>query len=682
MKKLYMDVETYSDVDITVVGQALYLAHPSTFLRCLCFYTEEHGLRLIDHTTKNVILFHELISDPEYLLVAHNASMEKRALEILMGRKTDQRRWRCTMAKARACGIPGSLDGATKALKLPVQKNKDGKRLINLLCCPNKKAADKRCFTYNECPEEFEKLYTYCGDDVLATVGLDNALPNLDPTSLETWFIDQRINDQGIRFNIPLVAKAKVLIDRLAAANREALEDATAYHVSSPTQRPKFGKWLKSKGLNLLNLRANTLKKLLLVSTDLAPTLRRAIEIYQKGQKTSLSKYAKILEMTDERGIYKDLGIFNGSRTGRWTSYDIQMLNLARPKMDIPTLVKMMKECSVELFSWLYEPHVEDALSSMTRGLVIPTDDDNEFLVGDYASIENCVLAWSAGDEEKIAALERGEDLYCLAATPIFGREITKEDKDERQAGKGSELGFQYGGGINALVTTCKQFGIDIRPLCPSIIESATQAELKSAKWSYSHYRRTRAAANDLEPADEVLGIAADILKQRWRRHNQATVAYWASLQSSIIEAIRTGKVVACGKSKWFMHGVFLCCKLPSGRIMRYPYPRLREEGRRVSIEYANFDPQTKGIGRLYGGLTSENETQAIANCVERAAMIRCEHILPTRLHVHDELIVEVKKGTVEPEELADLMSAKEPWMEGLPIRVVAQRMAVYGKEV
>ncbi len=41
------------------------------------------------------------------------------------------------------------------------------------------------------------------------------------------------------------------------------------------------------------------------------------------------------------------------------------------------------------------------------------------------------------GDEQKaLDAFANGEDLYCIEASKIYGRPITKEDKEERQVGK------------------------------------------------------------------------------------------------------------------------------------------------------------------------------------------------------------------------------------------------------
>lgn len=56
-------------------------------------------------------------------------------------------------------------------------------------------------------------------------------------------------------------------------------------------------------------------------------------------------------------------------------------------------------------------------------------------------------MNWFAGQQDVVDRFARGEDPYLPMATAFYGREITKADKDERQMGKGLELGCGFGMG-------------------------------------------------------------------------------------------------------------------------------------------------------------------------------------------------------------------------------------------
>ena len=94
-----------------------------------------------------------------------------------------------------------------------------------------------------------------------------------------------------------------------------------------------------------------------------------------------------------------------------------------------------------------------------------------------------------------------------------------------------------------------------------------------------------------------------------------------------------------------------------------------------------------------------ENLVQATANDVLRAAMLRVHDDTLTvpaikayletlepyartaiSLHVHDEIGIDVPKGSYSEERLLKVMSAKEPWMVGLPISADTWRHGRYGK--
>jgi DNA polymerase len=71
-------------------------------------------------------------------------------------------------------------------------------------------------------------------------------------------------------------------------------------------------------------------------------------------------------------------------------------------------------------------------------------------MVADLSQIEARILAYLAGQEDVVEAFRaydegRGPDIYCVTASTIFGREITRDDEKERMIGKVVRLALGYG---------------------------------------------------------------------------------------------------------------------------------------------------------------------------------------------------------------------------------------------
>jgi DNA polymerase len=321
-----------------------------------------------------------------------------------------------------------------------------------------------------------------------------------------------------------------------------------------------------------------------------------------------------------------------------------------------------------------------EALSKMTRGIIVPRK-GMKFYVGDFVQIEMRVLAWSAGDLEKLALAASGVDMYKRQASHLYGVPIEDVTKDQRQAAKSGELAFQYGGGIGSMATFSKTFGVDLTPIYYDLWQSATPEEKDKAEWSYDFYMRKDPEDPLVKPA----ALAADILKQRWRRSNPITVQHWANLEAATVRAIETGEVVSCGRSQWFTNDIFLYLRLPSGRDVAYPFYYLK--GGKTERSKKSFGYKGTKDGRYqhistYGGKLAENETQAISRDILTKAILRLEGVYPVAFHAHDEIISEVPVEYDDRhfEHFKQLMAHQEAWTQGIPIAVDAKEMNRYGK--
>jgi DNA polymerase len=80
----------------------------------------------------------------------------------------------------------------------------------------------------------------------------------------------------------------------------------------------------------------------------------------------------------------------------------------------------------------------------------------------DSSQIEARTLAWLAGQDDLVEAFDRGEDVYKIMASAIYGKAISEITKDERFVGKTTILGAGYGMGAAKFRAQLKTFGVEV----------------------------------------------------------------------------------------------------------------------------------------------------------------------------------------------------------------------------
>ena len=148
------------------------------------------------------------------------------------------------------------------------------------------------------------------------------------------------------------------------------------------------------------------------------------------------------------------------------------------------------------------------------------------------------------------------------------------------------------------------------------------------------------------------------------------------------------------------MKGSFLWCRLPSGRLLCYPYPEIRSLetpwGEKDSLSYMTVvsnvkakvldDPASSGTWKrvaTYGGSLAENVTQAVARDLLAEAMTRLEasgHKIV--MHIHDEAVAEIacESDTSTLSKIEALMAVVPSWATGLPLAAEGWRGPRYRK--
>src|SRR5262249_33013594 len=98
---------------------------------------------------------------------------------------------------------------------------------------------------------------------------------------------------------------------------------------------------------------------------------------------------------------------------------------------------------------------------------------------------------------------------------------------------------------------------------------SAKRAILLSATWAAS------TAWRKFEP-ERFSDAEVEAFKKEWRAAHPAIKKFWYDVDRAACKAVRErGQVVRCGRIVFKCAGAFLFLKLPSGRKLAYPYPRI-----------------------------------------------------------------------------------------------------------
>jgi len=98
--------------------------------------------------------------------------------------------------------------------------------------------------------------------------------------------------------------------------------------------------------------------------------------------------------------------------------------------------------------------------SPLKKAIIAP--DGYVVLDSDSSQIEARTLAWLAGQDDLVEAFDKGEDVYCIMASAIYGFTVTKANTRERFVGKTTILGAGYGMGAAKFQLQLKNFGVDV----------------------------------------------------------------------------------------------------------------------------------------------------------------------------------------------------------------------------
>lgn len=637
MRVLSIDIETFSSNDLLKGGVYKYVEALDFEILLFAWSVDYGPVQLTDLTAGETLPVHvwEALTDPAVLKTAFNAQFERLCISKHYGIELPVEQWECTMVKAAMLSLPLSLKAVGAALKLKQQKDASGSALIKFFsipCTPTaRNGGRRRNFPLHDFVK-WQEFKEYCVKDVEAENAIRKKLEPFDfpEKEKELYYLDQKINDTGIRLDLELVLNAIGISDNISAALMEQARELTG--LDNPNSDAQLKSWIAlTDGTEVESLNKAAMPDVReAVSCN---TVQKVLDIRDQLSKSSVKKYQAMRDCVTGDGRAHGLLQFHGaSRTGRWSGRLIQVQNLPRIyERSIATARDVVKHGDGELLHLLYG-NVPDILSQLIRTAFIPSP-GCRFIVADFSAIELIVIAWLAGEQWVIDEYKGARKTYEMTASRMLGIPVELIDKDspERQKGKIASLACQYQGGVGALISM--------------------------------------GALNMGLTEDELPEIVS-----RWRTANPAIVELWSDMENAAIEAMdRPGNICsATHRISFIKKGSILYMQLPSGRLLAYHNAALRPgKFGRQSISYYGMNQTTKRweLTDTYGGKLAENCVQAIARDLLAEALLRLDKAgYRIAAHVHDEVILDVPEDFGSLKNVIDLMTTIPSWAAGLPL--------------
>ena len=658
MNRMFIDLETRSDADITKTGVYRYADSPCFDILLFAVSIDDAPVQVYDLAQNDIIpdnILHAL-ADHNVMKHSFNASFERVCISVWLKRNypelfhgygnpqdsvsdyLDPESWRCSMVASAYLGLPLTLAGVGAVLKLEQQKMTEGKALIRYFCVPYDTIHGVPKFrSPADAPDKWQIFKAYNKRDVETEMEIEAKISKFPvPQSVwEEYILDQKINDRGIQVDMPFVQNAIQIGDTVKKSLTEKLSDITG--LENPNSVQQMKNWLSERGLEMQSLGKKEVQEQLLT----APThIREVLQLRQQTSKSSVKKYTAMQNAVCHdhraRGMFQ---FYGANRTGREAGRIIQLQNL--PQNHLPDLEEardLVLSGDIDALDMLYED-IPDTLSQLIRTAFIPKK-GYQFIVADFSAIEARVIAWLAGETWRMKSFARGEDIYCASASRIFGVPVVKhgENGHLRQKGKVAELACGYGGSVGAM----KAMGADALGL--------SDAELKQ--------------------------IVTD-----WREASPHIVQLWWDVEAAAMKAVRQ-KISAESNGIIFSYeSGFLFVQLPGGRRLAYVKPRIGENrfgGESITYWGVGTSKRWERL-ETYSGKLVENIIQGIARDLLFYSMKTLSDCFIVG-HIHDEIIIECTKDT-SLSDICEQMSVTPEWADGLLLRADGYECNFYKKD-
>lgn len=644
MKQINIDIETYSNTDLTKAGVYKYADDPS-FSVLLFGYSIDLGPVRCIQCAKGEKIPEEIVAalqDESVLKYAFNASFERTCLSAYLGIRLSPVSWRCTMVASLYIGLPGSLASVGAVLGLEKQKLTEGNDLIKYFSMPCKPTKTNGYRTRNlpqHDPEKWDAFVRYNIRDVETEMGIAKKVSRF-PVPDYVWgqyILDQRINDTGVAIDMILAQQAIECDEECRSRYFTRAQELTG--LENPNSPIQLKEWLESQGVTVESLAKKEVKELLATADG---DVKELLQLRQLLSKSSVKKYTamEVCCCSDCRA-HGLLQFYGANRTGRWAGRLVQVQNLPQNHIsDLEVARNLIRNGCFEAAEILYDS-VPDLLSQLIRTAFVPKE-GCKFVVADFSAVEARALSWMAGEKWRMDVFAENGDIYCASASQMFGVPVEKHgvNGELRQKGKIAELALGYGGSTGAMVAM------------GALDQGLTEDELKP-------------------------------IVDSWRQTNPKIVQLWWEIDKAAITAVKDKKPIRVKCFTFHYESGFLIATLPSGRSLYYAKPRImRNEYDRDSLTYEGV-----GTGKRweriesYGPKIIENLTQALCRDLLAEAMQRLSNAgYRIVMHVHDEVVIEAPMDA-DVETVCKIMAQTPSWAQGLVLNAAGYECMFYQKD-
>ena len=536
------------------------------------------------------------------LALAHNAVFDGFIMSHHFGIKP--KGWLDTLSMGRALhgtNVGGSLAVLAEHYGIGV-KGEQVKQYINY-------------FRKNFTPEELADYGSYCRNDVTLTWDLFGLMSQGFPKT------ELRLIDLTIRmFTDPVLRlDEKILRDHLLKEQSRKEDLLRNFDKDTLMSNPQFADLLRELGVEPPMKKSPATGKLTYAFAKTDEEFKALLEHPTTAVQTLVAARLGTKSTIEESRTERFIGIsqrgpmpvplrYYAAHTGRWGGDDkLNLQNLPRN-------------------------------SPLKKSILAP--DGYMMIDSDSSQIEARTLAWLAGQDDLVEAFDRGEDVYKIMASAIYGKPVSEISKDERFVGKTTILGAGYGMGAAKFQIQLKNFGVAI--------------ELDEAKRIIDTYRRTYPRITELwKAAGGILGAIIG---------NQST-------------ELGRGGVLKVQGTKGIL--------LPNGLYLRYPNLRqsVNEEDGKTEYVYDTKKGKATIPNRIYGGKVVENVCQALARIVIGDQMLLVAKKYQVVMTVHDAIACIVPETEVERAvEYVELcMRIRPQWGPELPLNCESGSGKSYG---
>lgn len=644
MKQISIDIETYSSTNLNQTGVYRY-ADSDDFELLLFGYATDFGpVKVVDLTQGEKIPqpIVKALDDPTIIKSAFNAQFERVCLSRFVGHRLKPAGWHCSRVWSATLGLPLSLSDVGTVLGLPRQKITAGKELVRYFCTPCKPTKSNQNRTRNfpyHAPDKWQQFKQYNQRDVEVEMEITQKLERF-PVSQNEWenyWMDQDINDRGIRIDQQLVNNAIKCQNVFHDQYLQTAKELTG--LANPNSPLQLKDWLQQQGIKTNSLSKASVAQLLQTTTG---TVHQVLALRQLLSKSSVKKYQAMQKaMCQDGRVHGLLQFYGANRTGRWAGRLVQVQNLPRNSMpDLEEARELVKQGNVPALAMLYDS-VPDVLSQLIRTAFIPSK-NHHFYVADFSAVEARVIAWLSNEKWRQESFAKNEDIYCASASQMFGVPVVKHgvNGELRQKGKIAELALGYGGSIGAL----KAMGATNLGL--------TEEELHS-------------------------------LVQMWRNASPHIVQFWWDIDKAAKECIKSHLPQATHGIKFIYRSGCMFLRLRSGRKLCYSKPKIginRFGSESITFMGINAVKKWDRI-ETYGAKLVENIVQATSRDLLAEAMRRLEDAgNPVVMHIHDEAVIDAP-ANYSLEKMVKIMTEVPRWADGLILNAAGFVSDFYKKD-